>query len=137
LIDANSCKTGMAGGLNVDPARCFLSTRSELPDNKHLASILNNDIDNILVSSSGAQMTAEEYRRAVPRSYPRPDPVSPGTERRLPDPVIYAQRRHSLIKYLGEISERLLAQRQDSGARAIFKPMRWEAWRRRAPIPLP
>ena len=36
-----------------------------IPHNKRLGSILNNDIDNILTSLSGAETTPAEYKKAV------------------------------------------------------------------------
>src|SRR2546425_8093439 len=98
-------QTAAAGGLMLT-GRTASYAKSELPDNKHLASILNNDINNMLVSSSGAQMTAEEYRRAV-RGLIEPRPGVLAQNVGLPDPVIYRSSVATPFeKYLGEISRK-------------------------------
>src|SRR5262249_5965053 len=63
----------------------------ELPNNKQLRIILNNDINNILTSCSGKNITAQEYKRAV-EALLGGKPVVLAQNVGMPDPVIYRSK---------------------------------------------
>ena len=63
----------------------------DLPNNKSLKSILNNDINNLLISSSGASISSQEYKRSV-RGLLAARPLVLAQNVGMPDPVIYRSK---------------------------------------------
>jgi hypothetical protein len=79
-------------------------TATERPDNRKLRSIFNNDINNILVFSSGKDTDSEEYQRAVYAILDmKPDVLAQNVG--LPEAVIYRSSVATTFdKYLEEVS---------------------------------
>jgi len=75
----------------------------QLPGNKQIGSILNNDIDNIFAALSGAETTPAEYKKAVGHLLE----TQPGLLAQnvgMPDPVIYRSKvATTLEKYYNEV----------------------------------
>ena len=88
LLWAPSSAIGLVGAIWLAAACTTPAVRPEIPDNKKLGSILNNDINNILIALSGSKTTPAEYKKAVFHLLD----AKPGVLAQnvgMPDPVIY------------------------------------------------
>ena len=56
---------GLVGVIWLAAACTTPAVRPGIADNKKLGSILNNDINNILIALSGSKTTPAEYKKAV------------------------------------------------------------------------
>ena len=94
-VGAIAALSGAEGGASAGDA---------FPGNRQLGCIQNNDINNILYNSSGADITPDEYREAVGHLLDgKPNVLAQNVG--LPDPVIYRSNVATpWDKYLVEVS---------------------------------
>jgi len=79
----------------------------QLPENRRLGTILNNDSNNILLASSGADIAAQEYRRAVDFLLDTCCGVL-AQDVGMSDPVIYrSEVATTWDKYVGQIAKEI------------------------------
>ena len=97
-------KSGLGAAASIAHLRAPAAASQPLPANKRLGSIQNNDINNILWTSSGKAITPDEYREAVGHLLDgKPNVLAQNVG--MPDPVIYRSKvATTWDKHLVEVS---------------------------------